>query len=321
MKRQSTICGLGILLALFCLASCREAPEKALTKSPHRSIYHWKGTFSPDSTELALLKALKIDRIYLKLFDVVSEWDEREQVQQIVPIATTRFAAPMPKGVEVVPVSYITIEALRAMAGKEKEYAALILERMVAMCSYNECGEIRTTQLDCDWTASTKTSYNRLCTIIRDSLHQRGMRLSTTIRLHQLGETPPPADHGVLMLYNTGALKSPETKNSILDLKDAAPYLKKRSYPLPLDYAYPLFGWGVKFRKGEFQAIVSEEALPDSPEEQIRRERPTAQELIAVKALVEERLGKAAEGNILYHLDDEQLKNYTRDEINQILEH
>ena len=42
-------------------------------------------------------------------------------------------------------------------------------------------------------------------------------------------------------------------------------------------------------------------------------------EIIEVKELVEHKLGKPANGNILYHLDDVQLKNYTDNEISQIL--
>jgi hypothetical protein len=49
----------------------------------------------------------------------------------------------------------------------------------------------------------------------------------------------------------------------------------------------------------------------------IRYERPTANEILSVKKLVEQNLGKPACGNILYHLDTLQLKHYTDDEISQ----
>ena len=121
------------------------------------------------------------------------------------------------------------------------------------------------------------------------------------------------------MLYNTGALTNAKTKNSILDIKDAKPYIKTTKYPIPLDYAYPTFGWGVKFENNNFVAIVAEGYKPLSNKEQIRVERPTFAEIIAVKELIEDKLGKPTNGNILYHLDDAQLKNYTDNEISQIL--
>ncbi|MBQ5638620.1 MAG: hypothetical protein IIV06_06170, partial [Alistipes sp.] len=137
--------------------------------------------------------------------------------------------------------------------------------------------------------------------------------------LHQLQETPPPADRGVLMLYNTGALKDPKTHNSILDIEDVKPYLRVSTYPLPLDYAYPAFGWGVKFVDDYFWMIVSEQAQAHDDKTHIRRERPSVKEILRTKALVEQRLGKPNRGNILYHLDKQQLNHYNDDEISEIL--
>ena len=61
------------------------------------------------------------------------------------------------------------------------------------------------------------------------------------------------------MLYNTGALKVPETYNSILHIDDVEPYIKREKYEIPLDYAFPVFGWGVKFENNKFVSIVSYE--------------------------------------------------------------
>jgi hypothetical protein len=189
------------------------------------------------------------------------------------------------------------------------------------MASYNNCGEIREIQLDCDWTESTKESYQKLCQLVKTELATRNIQLSLTIRLHQMQETPPPADRGVLMLYNTGALKNPNTNNSILDIEDIKPYLRKTTYPIPLDYAYPVFSWGVKFNRNKFVSIVSSEESLVTDDEHIRYERVTATEILEVKELVELRFGKPARANILYHLDTKQLKNYTDDVISQIFNH
>ena len=73
-----------------------------------------------------------------------------------------------------------------------------------------------------------------------------------------------------------------------------------------------------KFKYNEFEAIVPEGTVA-SEDEYVRNERATVSEIIEVKTFVEEKLGKPQSGNILYHLDDAQLKNYTEDEITQIL--
>lgn len=314
MKTFVKIC-LAVVVAAF-VVGCSYTDNPAA--EPKNSIYHWKTTFDINDAEAEFLKKHNIERIYVKVYDVATEHNFLLGKSDIVPIATTKFVSAIPGDVEIVPVVYITIEALRAMSGREAELAELIVERTLAMCRYNNCGKIRELQLDCDWTSTSKEVYEKLCGVVRTTLHEKNIDLSITVRLHQLGESAPSADRGVLMLYNTGALKDIKTKNSILDIANAKPYLKSGRYSLPLGYAYPAFGWGVKFKNDEFEAIVAESVVADE-NEYVRAERATTAEILEVKALVEERLGKPASGNILYHLDETQLKNYTDDEIAQIL--
>lgn len=303
-----------LIVALF-IVGCNDVSNADF--EPKNSIYHWKTTFDINDAEAEFLERHNIERIYVKMYDVAVEQNFVSGKVDIVPIATTKFVSAVPGNVEIVPVVYITIEALRAMGGCEADFAELIVERTLAMCRHNECGEIAELQIDCDWTSSTKGIYEELCGIVRNLLRERGIDLSITVRLHQLREPAPSADRGVLMLYNTGQLKNINTKNSILDIADVKPYVKKGSYPIPLSYAYPAFGWGVKFRNNEFNAIVAE-GTEAAECEYVRVERAAASEIMDVKALVETKLGKPQYGNILYHLDETQLKNYTDDEITQI---
>ena len=300
-------------------------PEQPVTVAAEKqpavnAIYHWKTTFALDSAECDFLRQHNVKRLYLRMFDVAVEEDPREQTLTVVPIATTRFEGEIPDSIKIIPTTYITLEALERLKGREKEFANLIVERLRAMASFNKCGQIREMQFDCDWTKSTEWTYFNLCDYAKQILSKDSIALSSTIRLHQLRMAAPPVDRGVLMLYNTGSLKNKNTKNSILDINDVEPYLKKdMQYPLPLDYAYPTFGWGVKFYLNYFRAIVSnpeEEKLKEC--ETIRFERPTVEEVLKVKGLIEKMLGTPASANILYHLDGSQLKHYTDDEIAKI---
>ena len=306
---------LAFIVALL-TAGCNNVSDTIV--EPKNSIYHWKTTFDINDSEAEFLNKHNIERIYVKMYDVAIEQNFVSGKADIVPIATTKFVSAIPRNVEIVPVVYITIDALRALSGCEAEIAELIVERTLAMCRHNECGEIKEMQLDCDWTSQTKVIYEELCSNVNNRLQTKGIDLSITVRLHQLRESAPPANRGVLMLYNTGQLKNINTKNSILDIADVRQYVKKGKYPIPLDYAYPAFGWGIKFKDDKFEAIVSEGTIA-LEHEYIREERATATEVMNVKALVEKKLGKPQSGNILYHLDDTQLKNYTDDEITKIL--
>lgn len=283
------------------------------------AIYHWKTTFAPDSAEMAFLHRHNVKRIYIRMFDVEYGKDFTSSFIHVTPEATTKFAHNVPEDVEIVPTVYITLEALRHMEYDTWRYAELIVKRILAMVNYNEIGPIGEIQFDCDWTETTRHIYVTLCKEAKEHLKEHNISLSSTIRLHQLREVPPPVDRVVLMLYNTGGLKNPKTRNSILDMKDAAPYLKGQlRYLLPLDIALPTFGWGVKFRDGEFYKIVTNPEESVAHNEYIRWERPEVKEILRVKALAEKMLGKSDRGNILYHLDYSQLKNYTDDEISQL---
>lgn len=312
-----------LLVALMAMTSCGQQSAEPITETDEsvrqNSMYYWKTTFDIDSTEVAFLEMHNIKRLYVRMFDVATEQDFLNGTTEIVPIATTKFVSEVPAGVEIVPVTYITIDALRSMNGNESEFAPLIVERMLAMASYNKCGDIREIQLDCDWTASTRSSYHRLCELVKCEVVAQGIKVSATIRLHQIQETPPPVDRGVLMLYNTGALKAPNTYNSILHIADVEPYMRKTSYQIPLDYTYPVYGWGVKFNDNQFVSIVSSEDSSVADNEYIRYERPTFAEILEVKEVVEKNFGKPASRNILYHLDTKQLENYAHNEIDKIL--
>lgn len=287
------------------------------------AIYYWRTTFELDTAEREFLQRHDIKRIYLRMFDVAEEFNPETDCFEAVPIATTRFPsgllAEISQDIEIVPTVYITLNALCAMHGKEADYAGLMVERLRAMASYNGCETIREMQFDCDWTPQTREFYAALCQAARKLLQPDKIALSVTIRLHQLAQTAPPADYGVLMLYNTGSLKNPRTRNSILDMADVSPYLRKRKCNIPLDYAYPLFGWGVKFHNGQFSGIVShpENEMPEEGDT-LRIERPTAQEIQAVKELIESKIGAPSRYRILYHLDSKQLEHHPDHEIAKI---
>lgn len=317
---------LHLMTALLCLAavvacSCVQTKSGRVPKrvEPTNAIYHWKGVFKPTTEEYAFMAKNDIGRLYIRFFDIAAEYNATNQLMEAVPIATTVFDGAVPYGVEVIPVTYITVEALRQMDGEEYRYASYIIERMLAMASYNELGKIKEIQFDCDWTESTRHIFFTLCECARLQLHEMDMTLSVTVRLHQLRQQAPAADRGVLMLYNTGAVRNPNTHNSILDINDVEPYLKRCKYRLPLDYAYPTFGWSVLFKDGIFQRLISDnDSYTPTDGETLRVERASAEEVAEVKRRVERAFGKPYQSNIIYHLDINQLNNYTDDEIAEI---
>lgn len=308
-------------------------------------VYYWKTVYDLTAGDSCFMKRHEVERMYLRLFDVHVNFD----AGRTEPVATLMFKQPVPADCEIVPTVYITIEALRYMIAKDeiKMYAEKIAERIRRMLGYNGILNVREVQFDCDWTQSTQYHYFNLLELLRDLLAKQGKMISATIRLWQLDCPVPPVDKGVLMCYNTGAVMNPDSHNSIIDLKDVSPYLSKlKEYRLPLDVAYPAFGWVVWFRNNQFKALIRSAHLTDSSLYQhlegnkykvlknhyldtkylmtgdiLRAESSDWKKIREVKQAVEPQLRYGVYSVVLYHLDYANLKRYESHEIDSIYMH
>lgn len=246
MNRYFVILSLMLSIALL---SCKDSVS--LKSDEGNSIYYWRTTFSLNNSEREFLKKHNVKKIYMRFFDVSTTYDKGSS-EKVIPEATIQFHDSIPGGIEVVPTVYITNTAMEDMQILEEEYADKILKRVRAICRRNNI-EFRELQLDCDWTKSTQNHFFRLCEAMKQQLDST-QSLSSTIRLHQLTQDPPPVDKGVLMVYNTGNLMEMTSNNSIFSKNDIEPYLRDNrlsKYPLPLDVAYPTYGWSLVFHPGE----------------------------------------------------------------------
>ena len=340
------------LFFLFVIAvACKQTPKP---KSPaelasQKSIYYWKTQFDLNEYELDFLKKHQISRIYVRMFDVVKNEDYHDNAPAVIPNASIRFISQVPEGVEIVPTVYITYEALsslRELDPKELSgYAKKILTRVEAMSSYNNLTQVREVQFDCDWTKRCFWTYHNLCDHAKHILNCSGRSLSITLRLHQMNDKEfPPADRGVLMLYNTGAFKNPDTLNSILTYNDVKPYIRKHKVPFPVDYAYPTYEWNLLYRNQEFKYIIKEIDLTDSSlfvksdynkyvvqkdtligtsslkvGDVIRHETSDFSEIEKVKSDLTRHHDMKNSRQIIYHLDSTNLSKYSDNEIEYML--
>ncbi|WP_425885644.1 hypothetical protein ACPYIV_03940 [Parabacteroides sp. ASD2025] len=345
---------LSYLLIPFLLAGCdtKQGEEtKRVQAAAHtecNAVYYWKTTYNLSDGEKVFLQKHRVGRMYIRFFDVVMDVNPMTSGLDAVPNATIRFQEQPDSTLEIVPTVYITLEALKLMKDAEDEYASKIVNRVFAMINANHVKNVKEVQLDCDWTKSTEESYFCLCREVREKFHHWSVDVSATIRLHQLWQNEPPVDRGVLMLYNTGNIRSSKVENSILSREDVRPYLRGVLYGLHLDFAYPTFGWGVWFRENEFQAILDWKKLSDYSQsrlfrqkggsdyvvvedfydyvisasfkknDRIRIEKPSFREIMYVKNLVNREWGKTPHSCILYHLDSLNLSDYSTNEIEAI---
>ena len=312
------------------------------------AVYYWKTRFVLKESERAFLNEQEVGRIYLRFFDVDVTEDLMGYSKDVVPIGTVTFDSTKPAGVEIVPTVFISVPAISVTSYQEQGFKILadrIVTRVLNMADYNDMGPIHEIQLDCDWTGSTRDDFYRLCREVRALLQPQGITLSATVRLHQLRQGAPPVDRGVLMVYNTGSVQQGRTRNSIIDEADVRQYLKGDpvQYDLPLDFAWPAYGWGVWFRDGKFRGLLHHTDYSDSKlyaaegdgmlrvckehqleghtllaGDRIRPETSPYATLVSVKKLVEKSFPGPAHGNIIYHLDSLNLSHYTSDEISTL---
>ena len=249
-----------ILGALFCCTSCKH------DKTEH-SFYYWKTGFASGESQTAgLIHKMDINHFYIRIMDV--DWDERLRMPlPVSPLNTQNIPRAM-TSLHYTPVVFITNRTFQktdeawcdSLALKLAAYLTRSIAQMQAAQtdSSDNTAMVDEIQIDCDWTAATRTKYFRFLSRFKEQF--RDKQISATIRLYpykypdKMGV--PPVDKGLLMCYNLGRIDKPDTRNSVFDLKELQLYLSDKKYALPLDLALPVFGWYAWFRGPVFKGII-----------------------------------------------------------------
>jgi hypothetical protein len=325
-------CTFFFFLALFC--TCRDGEKRNV----QRSFYYWKTVFSLSPKEQQTLQQLSVHRLHVKFFDV--EWNRESGTPQ--PAAKSIVQQKPPANISITPVVFITQEPLQKSSPAQLDTLAVNISGLLSSFAANHqwplSGEV---QIDCDWTANTKENYFRLLEKIKKQPFFQQKTISATIRLHQLKFLSqagvPPVDRGLLMCYNMGNLRLPQTGNSIIEEKELKKYISNMdSYPLPLDVAFPIFDWYILFDGNTYKGLVRDfsPGTEDAKKERIvftndttingysfkagqwlRHERSDADVVKNCAELVGKKLKAQKLTVILYHLDQRNLTKYSLHEL------
>ena len=225
------------------------------SRSVSTSFYHWKTDFHLTNFERNYCKQLKINKLYVRLFDV--DWDDASHFPKPIAIVDTLEKTNW----EFIPTIFITNKTFTQLPDNQVDtLVKLIFDKILLKIEGNtEGGNFNEIQLDCDWTATTR---DRFFSFLKKLKTVSNKKISATIRLHQVKFKEktgvPPVDAGVLMAYNMGNLEDVKTQNSILDVEILKSYVSKlNDYPLKLDVALPIFSWGVVMRDGEVVKLIN----------------------------------------------------------------
>lgn len=288
-----------ITACLLLLTGCSRQQVPVLPREGN-AVYYWRTVLALDSTEQAFLTHHDIRTLYCRYFDVVMD-----EQQGPMPNATLQFAQSVADSIEVVPTVFIMNDCMQGNVGGQLDtLARRIVKRIVQMNETNEVKNVSEIQIDCDYTLRNREVYYGFLKTIRNEARRQGLGLSVTIRLHQLSMPPPPADYGVLMLYNTGEPERFAERNPILDLRDVKPYLPYlKDYALPMGAAYPVFLWQRILHGVRIDHVADYD------------------EVMRTKRLVEAERNDLRQLIMTYHLDKENIHRYTLQQYEAIYHH
>ncbi len=346
-KYKYKVCNAAVKLTLLLVGLFFSCTPKREERKIERSFYYWKSIFKLTDFEKQRLDSLNIKTLYIKFFDV--GWnDEAQTPAPLAKLQANNFT--LPQEFSVIPTVFITNECIQKIHSSQiTELANNIFKLVHEIINSNGFNNLTEIQIDCDWTASTRSNYFLLLEKINALWKNTAIPISATIRLHQikfLSKTGvPPVDKGLLMCYNMGNLKNPATKNSIIETEELKKYVGTlANYPLPLDVALPLFDWKVLFRKNVYIGLI--ENLPDTlfnnsftlkndnrftilkdtllagynfkKGDVLRDEQSGYSEILSAAGEINKRLKNTRPRVSLYHLDSVILKKYTLHELETI---
>ena len=286
-----------VLLLILLMTGCGKQKSQDLSLEQCNSVYYWRTDLRLDSTEKAFLRKYDIKKLYCRYFDVVM----KDGAAEPTPNATLTFSDTLPDNIEIIPTIYITEDCMHK---SYKDLAKKIVNRILQMNETNDINNVREIQIDCDFTSRSRKTYYHFLEEVESQLSTLHYQLSTTIRLHQLSMPAPPADYGVLMVYNTGDPRKWEERNPILDYRDVYPYLSRLDkYPLPLATAYPVYQWIRNIQNVRVEHTVE------------------AAEILKVKHALEKERGNLSRSIITYHLDKDNINRYKPETYEEIYHH
>ncbi len=242
---------LALLLVCLFWTACSNKPSDLTL-----SFYHWKSIPDKPSDVAAYLDQIDNQHVHYRVFDLVKQGEE------IVPVADAALDSVLLQNRTFTACIFITNACFKSNSQVEelaRKTWFKIQDKLSKAALLEQCLEI---QIDCDWTAGTRSAYFEYLTALKNLLPD-SIVLTATIRLHQVRyptETGiPPVERGALMCYNMGDIQDIEEINSIFSLDILKTYLPLHiSYPIPLDIALPAFDWYLVYRDSKLFKIIHE---------------------------------------------------------------
>lgn len=224
-----------------------------------KGVYYWQNSPSEwTKEEKQFLKEQSIEKVYVKFFEVdVSQQWGLEPVSKLQLKEANFFQSEH----ELIPTVYLRNRIFKQADRKALEELAenilFLIEKKAEENFHMKPDQIKEIQMDCDWTIDTQENY---FFFLRKLKSLCSYQLSATLRLYpykfpeKMGILP--VDRAMLMCYNLISPLNSGNQHSILDLVELEKYLKgAKPYPLPLDVALPVFSSFLVYHNERFAGM------------------------------------------------------------------
>ncbi len=255
-----------ILLVSLVVLSC----TKPVLQYDNRGIYYWKTVFNISERDNVVFKKLKIDKLYLRITDVI--FDEKNKIP--VPSAPVVLDSKIPDGMELVPVVFIVPDVFKKISDHQAKELAINITNACFMAGKAAGKAIEEIQIDYDWTPSTRERYFYFLECLKKEIETQKFAadLSCTLRLHQVKYMKktgvPPVNRTSLMLYNMVDSRKVSGENTIYSLKEMKKYTSSiKKYPIKMDLIFPVFSETLIYRNNHLAGMMNlhdPERLKDS---------------------------------------------------------
>jgi hypothetical protein len=288
-----------LILFSLLLIGCTDKPDHTNTA---RGFYYWQTTLYEFDWNDSVYQSMDVQKVFYRFFDVA--WSTDAQAPVPVSPLIAGYTNWVPQKANV-PVIFITNETFKNLDREKSVQLARQVHRKVMMQvssvmanneysdyynwsdsppyqirsdSFNEIARhdsafnarmklFTEIQFDCDWTKTTRENY--FAFLEESKKLFTGQQVTSTIRLYQYKYPKeagiPPVSRGILMCYNAGDIRDPETRNSIFDKDEIVSYLEDvDAYPVPLDYALPIFQWALLFKDNKLTDILPTSVIYDN---------------------------------------------------------
>jgi hypothetical protein len=333
------------VICLFSLISCSQNPQKEI----NRGVYFWKSNFTLSKEEQNWLKETEIQKLYMRFFDV--DWNSK--INSAVPIGDVIITTKDIGNIEIIPVVFITKRILSNIPDSlVSELSGNIYKKIFGKLSFFKNQTIKEIQLDCDWTETTREKYFNIIEHLKQLCKEKKIEITATIRLHQVKYFDitgvPPVKRGMLMFYNMSDVSDIRTINSIYDEDVAKRYLVNFDrYPLDLDVVLPAFSWACWFRGEKLKNLINDLKACDLEKSQsfvkedtnifragedcfingnyissgdfLRTEETDFRSTLGAAKLLAPHIKNTNLTISIYHLNEEVVKSYGKDEFQDIV--